>query len=197
MGDTTETANDGPVYAFKPRMLAAEHVFRLGRDSIEWIAGGINTRVPYTMMERVRVGYRFTNFMSRRYTTEIFRRGGGYVDFSSVSARGMLDGANQGAAYRNFVIELHRRIVKAHGECRFEAGMAMWRFWPSIVVTLAMSAALVFVLVRALFSEQMLTGLVILTFGALFVWQMTKMVLVNRPRSYRPDAIPEDLLPKI
>jgi hypothetical protein len=192
-----ETADDAPVYAFKPRMLAAEHMFRLGPDSLEWNVGGRQGRVAYPMIARIRIGFRFTNFMGHRYTTEIFPRDGGRMQIASVSARGMLDSANQGAAYRAFIAELHRRVAKAHGECRFEAGMAVWRFWPSVVITLAMAAGLVYVLVRGMLGEQIVTGLIVFAAGGLFLWQMAKMVLANWPRIYRPDAIPEDVLPKI
>lgn len=197
MDDTTETTDGGPVYAFKPRMLAVEHAFRLGPDSLEWNVGGNRGRVAYAMIARVRVGYRFTNFMGHRYTTEIFPRDGGRMQIASVSARGMLDSANQGAAYRAFIAELHRRIANAQGECRFEAGMAVWRFWPSVAITLAMAGGLVYVLVRGMSGDQILTSLIVIAAGGLFVWQMGKMVLANRPRSYRSDAIPADVLPKI
>ncbi len=197
MDDTTETADDAPVYAFKPRMLAAEHAFRLGPDSLEWFVGGRPGRVAYPMIGRIRLGFRLTNFMGRRYTAEIFPRGGGRMDISSYSARGIVDNANQGAAYRAFIAELHRRIAKAHGDCRFEAGMAPWRFWPSLAVTVAMAGGLVYVVGRGMLSDQILTGLLVLAVGVIFVWQMGKTVLANWPRSYLPDAIPEDVLPKI
>jgi hypothetical protein len=197
VADTTEIADDAPVYAFKPRMLAAEHVFRLGPDSLEWNVGGRTGRIAYPMIARIRVGFRFTNFMGHRYTAEIFPRSGGRMDISSVSSRGMLDNANQGVAYRAFIAELHRRVASARGECRFEAGMAVWRFWPSVTITLAMAAALVYVLVRGILGDQIVTSLIVLAAGSLFVWQMGKMVLANKPRSYRPETIPEDLLPKI
>ena len=197
MDDTKETADDAPVYAFKPRMLAAEHAFRLGPDSLEWFVGGRPGRVAYPMIARIRLGFRLTNFMGRRYTAEIFPRAGGRMDISSYSARGIVDNANQGAAYRAFIGELHRRIAKAHGECRFEAGMAPWRFWPSVAVTLAMTAGLVYVVVRGMFGDQIVTGLLVLAVGVMFLWQMGKTVLANWPRNYSPDAIPEDVLPKI
>ena len=197
MDDSTETLDDAPVYAFKPRMLAAEHAFRLGPDSLEWFVGGRSGRVAYPMIARIRLGFRLTNFMGRRYTAEIFPRTGARMDISSYSARGIVDNANQGAAYRAFISELHRRIAKAHGDCRFEAGMAAWRFWPSVAVTLAMAAGLVYVVVRGMFGDQIVTGLVVFAAGLLFLWQMGKTVLANWPRSYSPDAIPKDVLPKI
>ena len=197
MDDTTEIADDAPVYAFKPRMLGAESAFRLGPDSLEWFIGGRSGRVAYPMIARIRVGFRLTNFMGRRYTAEIFPRAGGRLDISSYSARGIVDNANQGVAYRAFISELHRRVAKAHSECRFEAGMAAWRFWPSVAVTLAMTGGLVYVLWRGMLSGQFVPGLIVLAVGVLFVWQMGKTVLGNWPRTYSPDAIPEDVLPKV
>jgi len=149
------------------------------------------------MIARIRLGFRLTNFMGRRYTAEIFPRTGARMEISSYSARGIVDNANQGAAYRAFISELHRRIAKAHGDCRFEAGMAAWRFWPSVAVTLAMAAGLVYVVVRGMFGDQIVTGLVVFAAGLLFLWQMGKTVLANWPRSYSPEAIPKDVLPKI
>ncbi len=197
MDDTTETTDDAPFYAFKPRMLAAEHVFRLGPDSLEWLVGGRPGRVAYPMIARIRVGFRLTNFMGRRYTAEIFPRAGGRLDISSYSARGIVDNANQGAAYRAFITELHRRIAKSHGDCRFEAGIAVWRFWPSVAITVAMMAGLVYVVARGMLGDQIVTGLFVLAVGFIFLWQMGKTVFANRPRRYSPDAIPEDVLPKI
>jgi len=196
VNDTAETADGAPVYAFKPRMLAAESAFRLGPDSLEWNIGGRPGRVAYPMIARIRLGFRLTNLMGRRYTAEIFPRTGGRMEISSYSARGIVDTANQGAAYRAFISELHRRIAKARGECRFEAGMAAWRFWPSVAVTVAMAIGLVYVLWRGMLGGQLVTGLIVLAVGVMFLWQMARTVLDNRPRIYSPDAIPEDVLPK-
>jgi hypothetical protein len=135
--------------------------------------------------------------MGYRYTTEIFPRNGGRMEISSASARGVLDSTNQGAAYRVFVAELNRRIVAARSDCRFEAGMAAWRFWPSVAVTAAMGAALLYVLARGLQGEQLLTALLLVVFGAFFLWQMARMVYGNRPRPYSPDAIPPELMPPV
>ncbi len=197
MDDTTETADDAPVYTFKPRMLAADHIFRLGADSLEFFVAGRPGRVAYPMIARMRLGFRLTNFLGRRYTAEIFPRAGGRMDISSYSSRGIVDNSNQGAAYRAFISELHQRVAKAHGECRFEAGMAVWRFWPSVAVMVAMTGGLVYVLGRGMLGGQLLTGLLVLAAGAVFLWQMGITVYGNRPRSYSPDAIPGDVLPKI
>ena len=74
--------------------------------------------------------------------------------------------------------------------------MAAWRFWPSVAVTVAMAIGLVYVLWRGMLGGQLVTGLIVLAVGVMFLWQMARTVLDNRPRIYSPDAIPEDVLPK-
>ncbi len=195
MDDTTAVEAATPVYAFRPRMIGAEIAFRLGADSLEWSSGTRNGRVAYAMIRRLRLGFWFTNFMGRRYTAEIFPQGGGRLEIASLSARSLAGNENQGPAYRAFIVELHRRVARAGGDCRFEGGFAAWRWWPSLVVSAALGAAVLFVIGRAVLAGQFGTGALMLALGALLAWQMVPMLTRNRPCRYRPDAIPGDLLP--
>jgi len=194
--EATDTGEEPLVYSFRPRLIGAAAAFRLGSDALEWEMGGRSGRVAYPMIGRVRLGFRPTTFMARNYTAEIFPRAGGRLQIASVSARSMFDNADQRAGFRAFVIELHRRIGRAGRECRFEAGMAAWRWWPAVVITAAMLVAALWVAGRALLGTQFATGLLLLAVGAAFVWQMGIMLLRNRPRTYSGEAIPEDVLPK-
>jgi hypothetical protein len=193
--EAARAEEEGLVYAFRPRLVGAASAFRLGRDALEWQMGNRSGQVAYPMIGRVRLGFRLGTFMGRRYTAELFPRQGGRFEIASTSARSIFDNADQGAAFRAFVTELHRRIGPASG-CRFEAGMAAWRWWPSVVVTAALLAGVLIIAGRALVDGQVMPGLIILAVGVLFLWQMGNVLLRNRPRTYAADAIPEDVLPK-
>jgi hypothetical protein len=193
--DEGPVQDEGPIYAFRPRLIGPAYVFRLGPDSLEWQMGNRPGRVAYPMIARLRLGFRFSTFMGRRYTAEVFPRQGGRFEIASTSARSVFDNSDQGAAFRAFVTELHRKIGPNAG-CRFEAGMAAWRWWPSAAVTAALLVAVLFVALRAVLDAQVVPGLIVLAVGVLFLWQMGMLLLRNRPRTYAPDAIPEDVLPK-
>lgn len=195
MDEAVRAEEEGLVYTFRPRLVGAAFAFRLAPNALEWQMGNRSGRVAYPMIGRVRLGFRLGTLMGRRYTAEIFPRNGGRLEIASTSARSIFDNADQGAAFRAFVTELHRRIGRSSG-CRFEAGMAAWRWWPSVVVTLALLAGVLFVAGRALLDAQFTPGLIILAVGVLFLWQMGNVLLRNRPRTYAADAIPEDVLPK-
>jgi hypothetical protein len=188
-------AEEGLVYSFRPRLVGAAFAFRLARETLDWQLGNRAGQLPYPMIGRVRLGFRLGTFMGRRYTAEIFPRKGGRFEIASTSARSIFDNADQGAAYREFVTELHRRIGASSG-CRFEAGMAAWRWWPSVVVTGALLLGVLVIAGRAVLDVQIVPGLIVLAVGVLFLWQMGSLLLRNRPRTYAADAIPEDVLPK-
>jgi hypothetical protein len=195
LDDSTARGADAPVYGFRPRMIGGEIAFRLGGDSLEWLSGSHQGRVAYAMIRRVRLGFRPTTFMGRRFTAEIFPRTGGRVEIASLSVRSLGGNTDQGPAYRAFVAELHRRIVQAGGDCRFEAGLAAWRWWPSLVISLAFAAGILFIAGQALWQGQFASAALVAAIGALLAWQMVPLVTRNRPRAYRPDAIPADVMP--
>jgi hypothetical protein len=194
--ETARAPDEGPIYAFRPRLMGAVFAFRLGAEGLEFEMGSRSGRIAYPMIARIRLGFRPTTFMGRRYTAEIFPRVGGKFEIASASARSVFDNTDQGAAFRSFIAELHRRIQHARSDCRFEAGMAAWRWWPSLVVTIGMVIGVLIIAGRAALDGQYGVGLVVVAVGLLFLWQMGAVLLHNRPRTYAPDAIPEDVLPR-
>jgi hypothetical protein len=176
--------------------MGAIFAFRLANEGLDYEMGPRSGRVAYPMIARVRLGFRATNMLGRRYIAEIFPRIGGKMEIASASARSILDQTDQGSEFRAFITDLHRRIARSGAECRFEAGMAAWRWWPSVIVTLGMIVGLLIVVARGLLAQQFGAALIILAVGILFLWQMGSLLLANRPRVYSPDAIPADVLPK-
>jgi hypothetical protein len=188
-------AAEAPTYAFRPRMLGSDSAFRLTPDSLEWSIAGQVGRVAYPMITHVRLGYRPTNLGGKRFTTEIWSRNTPRIEIASISTRSLVASEDHGPAYTSFVRELHSRIAKSGGSCRFEAGFAAWRWWPMAAVGAVTLVGLGYVIVRAVAGGDFQTGAFILAMLALLGWQMFPMILRNRPRSYDPRDIPADVMP--
>jgi hypothetical protein len=188
-------ASDDFVYQFRPRAIGPAHAFRIGTHSLEWDLAGRRGRVAYPMIARIRLAYRPSNFGTRRFIAEIWPRNDARVEIASASFRSLVSTDDQLPSYRTFVRELHRRIVEAGGDCRFEAGLAAWRWWPMAAVGAAASVALLVVAVQTIGRGDFAGAVVVAAFIALFAWQMLPLIRRNRPRRYDPRAIPEEVLP--
>ena len=183
------------VYQYRPRMLGSDYAFRLTADSLEWNVAGHAGRAAYPMISRIRLGYRPSNFGAQRFVAEIWTRNGPRLDIASASNRSLVATEDHGPAYGAFIRELHRRIAAAGGECRFEAGVAAWRWWPMAAVGLATALGFGFIAFSAITGGDLGASALILGLIGLLGWQMVPLILRNRPRRYDPRLIPGDVLP--
>lgn len=195
MNEAGEVEGEGTVYGYRPRMIGSGYSYRLGEHSLEWVMGSFRGQVPYPMIATVRLGYRPSNFGSRRYIAEIWPRKGAKLEIASASYKSPVALEDQGPAYRAFMGELHRRIAASGADCRFEAGFAPWRWWPMAALAAVTAAALIYVGARTLASGDLSSTLLVAAFMVLFGWQMWPLVTRNRPQRYDPRHIPEQVLP--
>ena len=114
----------------------------------------------------------------------------------STSWRSVVEQADQGGAYRAFVIELNRRLAAAGSKARFEAGMNPFVYWAGVALLAAVIVALIGLTVRVVQAGGGLAALLIIGFVLLFFWQGGTMFYRNRPGIYRPDAPPPAVLPR-
>ena len=87
-------------------------------------------------------------------------------------------------------------IAKSGGAAEFRAGLPALLYWPGLLAFLAISRSRRLALaVRALLVGEWAAAALIGGFFALFVWQSGGFFDRNRPGDYRPDAVPEKLVP--
>lgn len=195
MNAAFEVAAPNTAYSFRPRVIGAEHVFRLTQDALEFDVSSRQRRILYQDIARVRLSFSPANFSLRRYVTEIWLREGGKISIVSVSAQNAFSFENRGTAYRAFTIELCRRIGMAQPAFHVETGMPRWRWLPAAFFAAATLVALAYLLVRSLFNAEFGFFVFCLIFGALFVSQIGTMLLRNRPRNCETNSIPAEVLP--
>ena len=182
-------------FSYKPRLMGPSYEFQLSKDALDWAVGARSGRVSYPMIKHIRLGYKPTNMGTGRFIAEIWPINAPKLTMNSVSARTLVDTQDLSQEYSNFLRELHRRIVAAKGECVFEAGMPVWRWWPSAILGVIASAAVIYIVFKSLIGAQFMIAGLIGFIGIWFMWQIWNIVMRNRPRFYSPEAIPDDVLP--
>jgi hypothetical protein len=98
--------------------------------------------------------------------------------------------------YRAFINDLHRRLLATGTSARFDAGTNRTRFWAGVCLVAIASIGLGGLIVRALEANAQTAALLVGIFLATFVWYAATYFRRNRPGHYRPDSLPDFLLPR-
>jgi hypothetical protein len=194
-GYATDPDTGEPLYAYRPSLTSGPRQFRLGPEALEWHAGVRGDRIPYGRIRRVRLSFRPTTMQGRRYIAEIWPASGAKLTIASSSWKGMADQERLDAGYAAFVAELHRRLAAAGTRASFERGAPALLYWPSLAFGIAAALAMGALTVEALRTRALAGALFVAAFLALFVWQLGGFFRGNRPGTYRPDALPGEVLP--
>jgi hypothetical protein len=195
-GYSTDSASGDPLYAYKPSLAGSPWQFRLAPDALEWRAGVRSDRIPYGRIRRVRLSFRLAALQRRRFIAEIWSAAGPKVTIASWSWKGLADQERLDDGYAAFIAELHRRLGTTGSETSFEHGAPALLYWVRFAVSLAAGVAIAGLAVVALRSGALPAALFIGAFLGLFAWQTGTYFLGNRPGTYRPEALPADVLPR-
>jgi hypothetical protein len=189
------TGNGPHVYAFKPSLFRGEHEFRLTPTELEYTAGSRSGRLFLRDIRRIRISYRPTSVQSSRFLTEIWPIGAAKLQIASTSRRSMLEGSRHDREYAAFVRDLAARVAAANPEAELEAGTLPIVYWTGLAVFVLLALAIATLAIRALQVEQWAGAAVVGGFLALFLWQIGTFFQRNRPRHFRGDSVPADILP--
>jgi hypothetical protein len=185
------------VYSFQPSVLGAGRTFRVSDRAITWDAGRRSGQVALSGVERVRMSYRPATLQTHRFVTEIWSSEAPKLTILSSSWKSMVELVDRGDEYGAFIIELHRRLIAAGSRARFEAGIHPLPYWIGCAVFLASALGFAALAGRAAMAGAGLGALLIVVFLLLFFWQVGNIFYRNRPGSYRPEALPPLLLPRV
>jgi hypothetical protein len=68
-------------------------------------------------------------------------------------------------------------------------------FWPGVIVFVAAAFGLAALIARALQAGATTSAAIVGAFLLLYLWQAGNFFRRNRPGTYRPDALPADVMP--
>ena len=189
------TDRGDPAYAYKPSLLGAPWEFRLTPERSNGSIGRHQGRTPYDRIARVRLSFRPVTMQTRRFVTEIWPAGGPKLSIASSSWKSVLEQEGRDQDYGAFVRELHRRMAAAGAPASFETGSPALLYWPGLAVFVVVSFGLAALTLQALQIGAWAGAAFVGGFLALFAWQSGNYFRRNRPGRYRPDAVPEWLVP--
>jgi hypothetical protein len=187
---------DSLAYAYRPSLLGAPTEFHLAGDAIDWRSGNRSGHVPLRDVRLVRMSFKPASLQPYRFVTELWAEGAPRLEIVSSSWKNMVEQERLDAHYVTFVGELHRRIALAAPPARFVQGKHPLLFWPGLAFFVLVTLALAVVVTRALQTHTIGVAALIVALLALFLWQGGNFFRRNKPGSYRPDALPPELLPK-
>ena len=183
-------------YAYRPSLLGAAWEFKLAGDGIDWAAGRKGGHIPFRSVRRLRMSYRPASMQWHRFMTELWADGAPKLKILSSSWKSLMEQERLDESYAAFVGELHRRIALATVPARFERGSHPLLYWPGLVAYVGVSLGLALLVVRALQAHAKGGAIFVGGFLGLFLWQGGNYFRRNRPGLYRPDALPDELMPK-
>lgn len=190
-----EAAGD-PSYAFKPSLMGAMCEFTLRPDALDWQIGRRSGHIRYDRVSAVRLSYRPVTMQSYRFIAEVWSPGNPKIQIASVSWRSLVEQQRFDKPYAVFVSELHRRLAAAGATAQFTTGVPAVTYWIGVAVFAAVMVATGVMIVRSMRLEQWSASAIIGVFFLVFAYQLGNYFRRNRPGSYRPDAIPDEVLPR-
>lgn len=182
-------------YAHKPKPIGYEVSFRLGELTLAVDSMRKVDTIWLGAISSIRLMYAPTNFARRGYKTTIRVTDGRSVSFSNISWQGLSSVAQQDDEYSQFVSSLVASVSAANPDVKLIAGRRQIPWLLLVVFTATALIGMGAFAWRAVTLGQtnaaILAGLIL----AAAIWQMEPFVRLNRPRTFRPDDLPKDLLP--
>jgi hypothetical protein len=191
-----DAAGETVSYAYRPSVFGAFREFSLTERGIDWAAGLRSGSIPFDRVRRLRLSYRPHSMQSHRFVTELRADGSPKLLISSSSWKSMMEQERLDGAYSLFVRELHRRISQTNGAAQFERGSNPLIYWLGILVFAGAAIGLAALIVRALQAGATASAAIVGAFFVLFLWQAGNFFRRNRPGTYRPDALPAEIMPR-
>ena len=168
------------------------HGVTLGNNTIAWTMDDGAVEKEYSDIVAVHL-----NSVGQKTTTD--RCTISFVDGSGLlivnTDPGGYRDAERATRYRDFVRDLHARLAFGrYPQIRFIAGVPRWRYL--VMLGSAIVAAPVFAVagLGGYLFYHLGNGPLLFVLGEYFCWRLGRLALVNAPRDYTPDRLPEELL---
>ena len=183
-------------YTHNPRPVGGPVSFALQGDRLTVDTGRKVHEVRLGAVESVRLTYEPGRVGQRAFRTRVVMQDGKAFTFTSLNWRSFIEAQELKGEYRAFTQALCAAIAAANPAARFIAGKPGWLWLATAVVAAASllgTAVLIWQALRLGSTGVALMGALLALVG---VWQIEPMIRLNKPRSFRPEAVPGELMPK-
>lgn len=185
----------GTSYAYKASLIGSAHQFELTDEGLSWHVGGRSGLWRYGEISAIRLSYRPVSMQQRRFRADVTRAGGARIAILSTTWQTAALMQAQDHGFRDFIVELHRRMQRAGSRAVLTAGLGRAAYTAALALLAALAVAMAGLLIRALLVGEFTGASFIIGFAVLFTWQIGGFIRRNQPRSYTFDRLPESVLP--
>lgn len=182
-------------YAYKASLILPAHQFELDHEELHWRMGRRSGVWPLNSIVQVRLSYRPVSMQARRFRADIRNDQGRQLFIFSTSWQTVALMEPQDTGYRAFILGLHSRLLAIGSKAEFAAGLKPWLYQAAMAILALVGLTIAGMFVRALWTGLWVAALFVVAFAALFVWQIGGFMRRNRPRTYAPGNVPDDLVP--
>ena len=186
---------DAPIYQFRRKLMSRSVTISLGETSLQWNDGINKGEVSFSDIVAVRLRYEPGHLFLARFWLDIEPLKARPVRFANWGWRGLGEIETQNEAFLGFVGALHQRLERHGDRITFVAGERPWRQWLALTVGGISVVGLLVLMVRAASVGGFGTLAILAACLAFFGWQTWLMAARNHPGRYRPEALPQRLLP--
>ncbi len=137
-------------YAYKASLVGSAHQFELTDEGLSWRIAGRSGVWDYADISAVKLSYRPVSMQQQRFRVDIDHAKGGRIAILSTTWQTATLVAPQGHLYRDFIVELHRRMQAAGSTARLVGGLGSKTYTAALAVLAWLAVAMVGLLVMAL-----------------------------------------------
>ena len=188
--------DDGlPSYRQRPRPIGFDLAYKLEGQELVIDSTRKVDRVDLRAVEQVRFTFKPGNIATTGYVTELRLKDGKTVTIGDTSWRSLVEVERGGSRYVRFITALCEAIAEGSPEARFLAGKRpfIWVAFAFVsIVSIGMMAYFAWRAFISGFSGAMWIGVAL---GAVALWQMWPMVMLNRPMILKSGEVPAHLMP--
>ncbi len=150
--------------------------------------------IPLTDIAQVRCQFFPTRVQRNRYETLLTLRSGAPIKITNQFYKGVADFEDRSTAYSGFIRALHHRLAEQNPHCVYNAGTTPAKFWLYAIFLVGILLLLIGLGIVLLFTipPVAIVKFIIILFYIPTCWRWFKR---NKPRTYDPRDIPQDVMP--
>lgn len=188
-------SDDTVSYRHRPKATSGEVGFRIDGDALAVETQRQRLRLPLGEAALIRLTFELGALGRSIFRLTLRLRDGRKASLTNVTWHGIGETARQDEAYRTFVRALIATAMQLNPACRLLAGKSR-PVWLAMVAVVALTLlGLMAFAARAFAFDAPGAAAIGLVVFALTAFQVTPLILRNRPRIFTAEMIPGDLLP--
>jgi hypothetical protein len=189
-------SDDSISYRHRPKATSGEIGFRIEGDALAVETQRQRLRLPLGEAAVIRLTFELGALGRSIFRLTLRLRDGRKASLTNVTWHGIGETARQDEAYRTFVRALIATAVQLSPACRLLAGKSRPVWLAMVAVVVVTLLGLMAFAARALAFDALGAAVVGVVVFALTAFQVTPLILRNRPRIFAAETIPSDLLPR-